>query len=153
MQTPVEFIICLSCLDHLLLVVFLSFPARHQHEKGLQELHYPGPTGGLQKFHPELSDGDVPTLWQATSSQHPHSIQVCVSSSVPLADLLWGFYHNRVIYTVLVKLCKVFGGYTELKPLTRFTKGSVIVFVHTGVCWWIRITCKVQSAFTPQITF
>ncbi|KAI2650989.1 Wiskott-Aldrich syndrome protein family member 3 [Labeo rohita] len=34
----------------------------HQHAESIQELHYSGPAGGVQKLHPEPGHGDVPPL-------------------------------------------------------------------------------------------
>lgn len=56
--------------------VLNSVPSGYQHEKSIQELHHPGPTGGLQKLNFKLSNGDVPTVRQATASQYSHSLQV-----------------------------------------------------------------------------
>lgn len=61
--------------------LLLSVLTGHQHAKSIQEFHYPGPAGGVQKLHPEPCDGGVPALRQTPPSQHPHAIQVSVRSS------------------------------------------------------------------------
>lgn len=69
--------LCLTVFSGSVCLLY-SVLTGHQHAESVQELHYSGPAGGVQKLHPEPCHGDVPSLWQTTTSQHPHTIQVSV---------------------------------------------------------------------------
>lgn len=70
-----------------------SFPARHQHEESLQELHHPGPAGGVQEQRAQSRCRDVQSEWQASTPQHPLLVQVGKSIqfqiSIPCVLLFW----------------------------------------------------------------
>lgn len=99
--------------------------------------------------------------WRCTSAATSHlpstsslrtggSVLAARSTRWPSVGISSLQHHSSVFQSGWVK---AFVGDSEIKHSPRFTKVSVTFFVLTGVCCWKLITCKVQSAFTPLITF